>query len=381
MPAAALATDSTSTTISCAPSSVTTGSATTCTATVTYTGTNSPAPTPTGSVNFTASPNTVSPSSPVNCPLTAASGSGDQNQCSVNLTPSAGGDYQISAAYASDGGLQASNSSAFTVTSVDPTSTSLTCSPSTVPINSETECTAVLSDPFGGPTPTGTLTFSSSPNTGTFGPVGCDPSGAGSATCHVTFTPSVAGTYTVNAAYGGDTHHAASAGSSSVTGTTAPAGGGPGSHTGGSATLTIQVTSGPPPPATLTIARRAQVSLQHVAALLLSCAGSPDTSCNGTLFLTTTVKVKVKFVTGHGKRRHRKTRIEPKAVLVGSVNYSLAEGTTHRFKLRISKAGVKAFGHKSRLKTTAQAAGAVIGTVALIGPKHKKHHKKKHHHK
>jgi hypothetical protein len=88
--------DGTSTAISCAPASLSTGAATTCTATVTDTD-SAGASAPTGSVSFSSSPSTASFGSSGSCTLTADNGS--SGSCHVNFTPSATGSYKVSAAY------------------------------------------------------------------------------------------------------------------------------------------------------------------------------------------------------------------------------------------------------------------------------------------
>ena len=74
----------------------------------------------------------------------------------------------------------------------------------------------------------------------------------------MTFTPSVAGGYTLTADYSGDSTHGESTGTFRVTATTTPAGGGPGSHGGGGGTVTIVVSAGPPPPGKVTIGSERQ---------------------------------------------------------------------------------------------------------------------------
>jgi hypothetical protein len=386
LPAAAWAADNTSTAVSCSPASVTTGAQTTCTATVSDT---TAANTPTGTVDFSASPG----GSINSCTLSAA------GSCGVHFKPAAGGDYTVSAAYAGTSSFQPSTGTT-SLTAVDPTTLSVSCSPSTVPLNSPTQCTASLTDPDGGPPPAGAVSFGFSPSTGKLSPAPPCQSIPGSATCQLTFTPFAAGGYTVTADYdpcpssgsgGCDTHHAASSASTHVTSTTTPAGGGPGSHGGGSGGVTIPVTSGPPAPGTVSIGPRAKVSKRHFARVQLSCAGGSGSTCNGTLVLTTQIKVKVKVVVvsrkrpkkHHGKHKSKpktKFKTEKKTILVGMVNYSLAAGSSKALSIKLKKGGVKALGRHRRLRVSA-AAGSAARTVTLIGPKHKKkHHKKKHHH-
>ncbi len=98
--------DPTSTGVECSPTSVPTGNTTTCTVTITDTSANSPSA-PTGSVSFTASP----PSGPFGdsgaCTLTATGAAAAA--CQVTFTPSARGDYTITASYGGDSAHETSS--------------------------------------------------------------------------------------------------------------------------------------------------------------------------------------------------------------------------------------------------------------------------------
>ncbi len=103
----------------------------------------------------------------------------------------------------------------------DPTSTSVSCSPSVFAAGDAAVCKATVTDTAGTgqSTPTGTVSFSSS-GAGNFGGSPCTLSGSGaSANCSVSYTPvSVgSGTHTITASYGGDTAHNTSSGTASVT--------------------------------------------------------------------------------------------------------------------------------------------------------------------
>lgn len=405
LPATALAaSDATSTNLVCSPSSVSTGSkttgTTTCTATVTDTE-STPVGAPSGPVAFTAAPSTGTFSGSGSCTLPSG-GTGASSLCQMTFTPSAGGNYEISASYSGDGppggpGHEPSSNTGG-LTAVDSTTTTLSCSPATVQINSSTQCSATLSDPTAAQPPLGTISFSSSPNTGTFSGSGVclwKPSSSGiggTATCQVTFTPPVAGPYTLTANYGGDsTHGPSSSQPLRLTATTTPAGGGPGSHGGGGGTLTIVISAGPPPRGKITIAPSAKVSRRHAAALALSCAGASGSSCVGALTFTRKAKVKVRVhikTKHHSKKGHKghkrhKTRIKIETrsttIVVGSLTYSLATRRSQAFTFKLSRAAVKllAKARGGRLKVQVWSAGAVVKTITLQGPKHKKH--KRHH--
>jgi YVTN family beta-propeller protein len=107
---------------------------------------------------------------------------------------------------------------------VDSTSTSVACSPTSVVVGSATSCTATVTDTAtsGATTPTGTVSFTSSPTSGAFGSSGSCTLGAtgtsGVASCQLSFTPSAANSYTVTGNYQDDsTHHTSSGQSSSIT--------------------------------------------------------------------------------------------------------------------------------------------------------------------
>ena len=389
---ASAALDGTTTTVACSPASDATGAASTCTATVTDTE-PTPQGTPTGQVEFTAAPSSGTFSGGGACTI-PVSATGEAVSCQLTFTPSAGGGYTISGAYSGDTTHGASGGSG-ALTAVDPTTTSFTCTDSTLQIDSSTDCTATLSDASSPQAPGGSVTFSSSPTTGgTFGSPGAcswqaSGSGGGSATCEVTFAPTSAGNYTLSAAYSGDSSHSASTGTFGLTATTTPANGGPGSHPGTTGTLTVPVSNGPPPPATLAVARNAKVSGKHRAALKLSCSGAAGTSCVGKLTLATVVRVKVKVKTKstskgkHSKKHQPKPTTTTKLVttIFGSVKYDLAPGRSHTFAVKLSNKGLRllAGARRGKLKVTAYAANFFTSNVTLLAPKHGKHkkHKKK----
>jgi Bacterial Ig-like domain (group 3) len=106
----------------------------------------------------------------------------------------------------------------------DPTSTSVSCSPSTVVVAGSTTCTATVTDTAssGQATPTGTVDFSSDTSGGSFSPsASCTLTAMGTtdlASCPVTYTPGQvgSGTQTITASYKGDGGHAASSSTTAV---------------------------------------------------------------------------------------------------------------------------------------------------------------------
>src|SRR2546427_706818 len=206
----------TSTTVVCSPASVPIGQPSTCTATVTDTNGAVGATTPAGSVSFTSSGGAGTFSTPASCTLTAA------GTCTVTFTPSSTTLSTITGAYtASDSRHAGSTSSGAgngSVTGVlRTTSTTVVCSPASVPIGQPSTCTATVVDTNGAPgvaSPSGSVTFTSAGAAGTLGtPNPCTlvaSATVGTSTCSVTFTPRADCLATITCAYGGSMTHAAS---------------------------------------------------------------------------------------------------------------------------------------------------------------------------
>jgi len=159
---------------------------------------------PSGTVTFSGGPSGM----PASCVLSP--GSGIINACSVSWTPASGteGSYSITAYYGGD--TTHAPSSAHTSLAIFKRVVSVSVSCSTpLARNTPTTCTVTVKDIAPGTpiTPTGAVSFSSS-GPGTFSSTSCTLSGGGStATCHVTFTPTSKGTYTITASYAGDADH------------------------------------------------------------------------------------------------------------------------------------------------------------------------------
>lgn len=195
--------------VNCTPTNVVVNNATRCTATVTDTDVGSPI-TPTGTVTLaTNSTGTFSTA----CTL---AGSSTSATCTVTYTPETSAAVHprtdtIIASYAGDANHTASptGSAAITVNSRD-TSISVSCAPDTISEEQSTTCIAIVTDTSPGTsiTPTGTVTFTSSPVTLLPSPITCNLST--SATCSVNITaPADSGnaTYTITASYAGDKDH------------------------------------------------------------------------------------------------------------------------------------------------------------------------------
>ena len=210
--------DSTSTSVSCAPSIVAVNQATQCTAFVT--DTSATPSSPTGTVTFSSNrPGRFTPSR--TCNLRSISSS--SSSCSVIYTPSLGteGTHTITAGYSGDSTHR--QSTGYTTISVTKRSsvTSVTCSPSTTQARHPVTCTATVADTSPGTpiTPTGTVAWGST-GPGSFSSASCTLSSTGpsTASCTVNYTPTPAkpSLQTITGTYSGDTDHAGSSGSTTI---------------------------------------------------------------------------------------------------------------------------------------------------------------------
>jgi FG-GAP repeat len=151
--------------------------------------------------------------------LTAADGvSQDQLGQSVAVS----GDTIVAGADWRRVGPNTKQGSAYVFGLEDPTSTMAACGSSPSAVGSPVTCTASVSDftSDGLGTPGGVVTFSTPASAGAFvGPGTCTLTAAASgvASCNVSFIPSAAGSWTIGAAYGGDSMHEGSSGTAPVT--------------------------------------------------------------------------------------------------------------------------------------------------------------------
>ena len=194
----------TSTSVSCSPSSVVVNQATSCTAVV-VDSSGSGGATPTGNVVFTPSGS---------CTLVSGS-------CSVSITPSASGSFSVSANYGGDSSHSTSSGSSSVAVGNRSTSTSVSCSPSPVTNNMATSCVATVSDNDVGSviTPGGSVGFASN-SAGVFAQPNCTLAATGTvgvARCSVNYSPSVAGSHAITVSYAGDSSHLGSGGSTTLT--------------------------------------------------------------------------------------------------------------------------------------------------------------------
>jgi hypothetical protein len=195
----------TTTSVQCTPPSVSINAPATCTVIVSGVS-------PTGTVSFTSTSMYGSfPSGPT-CSLTSGS-------CHVTYTDAHVGSPVITATYSGDALNPGSSGSTTLTVTLRSTITSVNCIPNPVAVNAPALCTATVDDNDAGVrvAPTGTVTFSIDVGAGTFTNPGtfCILSGSGTtATCHVTYTPSLGsidgGKHQLVATYSGDAGHSSS---------------------------------------------------------------------------------------------------------------------------------------------------------------------------
>src|SRR3989454_2142118 len=194
----------TSTSVSCSPSSVVVNQATSCTAVV-VDSSGSGGITPTGNVAFTPGGS---------CTLVSGS-------CSVSIIPSSSGSLSVLASYGGDSSHSTSSGSTTVLVGKRGTSTMVSCSPSPVTNNTVASCVATVTDTDVGAaiTPSGSVGFASN-STGVFSQPSCALAAtgtAGVASCSVNYTPGVTGFHAITASYAGDSSHLGRSGSMTLT--------------------------------------------------------------------------------------------------------------------------------------------------------------------
>jgi hypothetical protein len=215
----------TTTAVGCSPSSVQAGTSSTCTLTVTDTAVTG-ATTPTGNVSLTSDTTGGSIGSGGVCTLVMLNPT--QASCQITYTPGQVGDgsHGLTGDYLADSSHEPSQGTTSVGVTVHPTSTTVSCAPSSVPYGSPTTCTATVADTAttGKTTPTGDLNFDSDTTGGTFSSGGtCTlapvPMSSSAASCHLTYTPGQVGdgSHLVTGSYEGDSTHAPSPDEEAVT--------------------------------------------------------------------------------------------------------------------------------------------------------------------
>jgi hypothetical protein len=211
-----------STGISCSPSTDPVNAPSTCTVTVTDLSSGTPV-TPTGTVSVYPSPvNSGTFSGGGNQGSCTLSGSGAVATCTLTYTPLLGLEQvdTLTASYPGDT-YHSGSSSTTTVTAIQrSTQTTVVCNPTSTTINTPTSCTVTVTDTSPGTavTPTGTVNLSDSPtSSGTFS-TGSSCTLSASGTCSFTYTPNsgLIATVTLTGSYQGDTNHLTSSGTASI---------------------------------------------------------------------------------------------------------------------------------------------------------------------
>ena len=183
--------DETNVNVICSPSSVVVNQVSSCSSTVTDIS-SKPTP-PTGSIFEGLG----------SCQLGIKSGS--SASCAVNVTGTQNGSITVNALYGGDSSHYKNENTSEIVVDKRATSTLMVCSPGTVGGNSNTVCTATVTDTDVSTliTPTGSIRFSSN-STGTFNSLNCSlvaTSTTGTANCSANYTPSVFGHHLISGSY------------------------------------------------------------------------------------------------------------------------------------------------------------------------------------
>jgi len=143
---------------------------------------------------------------------TLAPGNAGTSSCFVAYTPTSQSSQMITGQYVHDD-IHISSVGTFeiTVTALPPPTTSVACSPVSVPASVASVCTVSVNDISSNPTtPTGIVQFATN-STGLFIPSSsCTLAGtiAGIGSCSVSYNSTLVGHHLITAAYGGDSTHA-----------------------------------------------------------------------------------------------------------------------------------------------------------------------------
>ncbi len=163
-----------------------------------------------GTVTYTkySNGNCASSGSTVN-QVTVAGGNNVPNSASVILSPPYG-NYSFQASYSGDGNNTAVTSGCeLIVVTPRSTFTTIICTPSSVTVGGSASCLATVTDTLSSPTtPTGSVSFTTN-STGTFTVATCTltAGAAGSASCSVSYSPTVSGHHLITGSYSTDASH------------------------------------------------------------------------------------------------------------------------------------------------------------------------------
>jgi Bacterial Ig-like domain (group 3) len=190
----------------CSPSPQIAGASSNCSATVGSSPAGTGA-TPSGTVGFASGSSGAFGA--INCATSTST-----LVCSVTYIPKLGseGNHSLTATYNGDSGHRRSSATIVLQVSKRPSSVNVNCSPGAVPVNTQTTCTASVSDTGAGisSVPSGAVTFDVT-TSGGISSYFCSLSGG---SCSVNFVPAPGkeGPISLPAAYGGDVDHVASKG-------------------------------------------------------------------------------------------------------------------------------------------------------------------------
>ena len=194
----------TTTSVNCAPSTVSVGSTSTCTATVI----GYPSGGATGTVTFSqsgGSGKTALIKTPQECTLVGAT-------CQVTVSATGQGGVDLSAVYSGDTNNVGSTGQAILTISAATSVTTVVCAPATVTAGEPATCTATVR----GYAPTGSVTWSSSDTAGIFSANPCTLStSSNTGSCGVSYTATSSAQIT--AVYAGDGNNSESQGSFAIT--------------------------------------------------------------------------------------------------------------------------------------------------------------------
>ena len=196
---------STTTTVSCSPSSIVINDVTTCTATVSDSDGGAPTA-PSGTVAWTRTG--AGGGTFVGSPCNLAPTSATTSKCTVTYTPNSGaGVHTVIGTYSGSTSHVASAGSAPVTAGLRTTSTTLSCSPVVVPIGTSMTCTTTVTDTQAQGTktsPLGTVSFGTdNPTYGMFTPTSCNLVAGPSPTssCSVSYQSTVANVDNLTALY------------------------------------------------------------------------------------------------------------------------------------------------------------------------------------
>src|SRR5207245_2229995 len=133
----------------------------------------------------------------------------------VSYTPATAGAHLITASYGGDTSHNGSSDMTVVTALKHATTTSVSCTPASVPVGSPSSCTATVTEdrPRAAKATSGPVSFSQDTDSTAFAsctlgsPTTNTTTGAVSTSCSVSYTPATVGAHLITASYGGDTSH------------------------------------------------------------------------------------------------------------------------------------------------------------------------------